>query len=109
MRVRRPTMFAVAAVLIAAVLFAGYAAAQSNIPTPENPERIAELGDEQLQLELNPIKSDADISKTKEPEHRKFRSTIPTEIAASTDASYEESIPKGYQKIVKSYFREITR
>ena len=70
---------------------------------------IAELGNEQLQLELNPVKSDADISKTQEPEHRKFRSTIPTEIAASTDASYEESIPKGYQKIVKSYFREITR
>ena len=70
---------------------------------------IAELGDEQLQLELNPVKSDADISKIEEPEHRKFRSTIPTEIAASTDASYEESIPKGYQKIVKSYFREITK
>jgi len=70
---------------------------------------IAELGNEQLMLELNPILSDADISKTKEPEHRKFRSTVPTEIAASTDASYEESIPKGYQKIVKSYFREITK
>ena len=70
---------------------------------------IAELGDEQLLLELNPIKSDADISKMEEPEHRKFRSTIPTEIMASTDASYEESIPKGYQKIVKSYFREITK
>lgn len=70
---------------------------------------IAELGNEQLHLELNPIKSDADISKTKEPEHRKFRSTVPTEIKASTDASYEESIPKGYQKIVKSYFREITK
>ncbi|MBW3004626.1 hypothetical protein KY310_02245 [Candidatus Woesearchaeota archaeon] len=70
---------------------------------------IAELGNEQLQLELNPVKSDADISKVKEPEHRKFRSTVPAEIAASTDASYEESIPKGYQKIVKSYFREITK
>ena len=70
---------------------------------------IAELGNEQLQLELNPIKSDADISKIQEPEHRKFRSTVPTEILASTDASYEESIPKGYQKIVKSYFREISK
>ena len=70
---------------------------------------IAELGNEQLMLELNPILSDADISKTQEPEHRKFRSTVPTEIMASTDASYEESIPKGYQKIVKSYFREITK
>jgi hypothetical protein len=70
---------------------------------------IAELGNEQLQLELNPVKSDADISKTEEPEYRKFRSTVPREITASTDASYEESIPKGYQKIVKSYFREITK
>lgn len=70
---------------------------------------IAELGNEQLNLELNPVKSDADISKTQEPEYRKFRSTVPTEIKASTDASFEESIPKGYQKIVKSYFREITK
>lgn len=70
---------------------------------------IALLGNEQMLLELNPVKSDADISKVKEPEHRKFRSTIPTEIAASTDASFEESIPQGYQKIVKSYFREISK
>lgn len=70
---------------------------------------VAELGNEELELQLNPVMSDADISQIKDPEHRKFNSNVPREIAASTDASFEESIPKGYQKIVKSYFHQISK
>lgn len=70
---------------------------------------IAELGNEEFQLQLNPVLSDADISQVNDPEERKFNSNVPREIVATTDASYEEGIPKGYQKIVKSYFREITK
>lgn len=70
---------------------------------------IALLGDEELQLQLNPVLSDADISQINDPESRAFNSNVPREIAATTDASFEEGIPKGYQKIVKSYFREITK
>lgn len=70
---------------------------------------IALLGDEEFQLQLNPVLSDADISQVNDPESRKFNSNVPREITATTDASFEEGIPKGYQKIVKSYFREITK
>ncbi len=72
-------------------------------------ESIAELGGQELQLQLNPSLSDIDISQIKDPEHREFRSTVPTDITGTTDVSFEETIPKGYQKIVKSYFREIVK
>jgi ABC-type multidrug transport system fused ATPase/permease subunit len=70
---------------------------------------IAILGNEELKLQLNPVLSDVDISKVQDPEHRKFRSVVPREISARTDSSFEDSIPKDYHKIVKTYFREITK
>lgn len=69
---------------------------------------IAELGNELLNLQINPSMSDVDISKIREPESRKFRSSVPVEISAQTDSSFEDSIPKDYQKIVKNYFKDIT-
>ena len=45
MSVRRPTMFAVATVLIAAVLFAGLAAAQNDVPVPVDDTNLALLGE----------------------------------------------------------------
>lgn len=70
---------------------------------------IAELGNEELELQLTPVLSDIDIGKTKPPESKEFRSALPEEIKATTDVSFQESIPKGYQRIVKSYFREIAK
>lgn len=70
---------------------------------------IAELGNDELQLQLTPMLSDIDISKVRPPESREFQSTVPEEIQATTDVSFQESIPKGYQRIVKSYFREIAK
>ncbi len=70
---------------------------------------IAELGNDEIQLQLTPMLSDIDIGKTKPPESREFTSSLPEEIKATTDVSFQESIPKGYQRIVKSYFREIAK
>lgn len=70
---------------------------------------LAELGSQELQLELTPMLTDIDIGKTKPPESRQFTSTLPEEIKATTDVSFQESIPKGYQRIVKSYFSEIAK
>ena len=50
-----------------------------------------------------------DIGTAKPPKSREFRSSLPEEIRASTDVSFQESIPKGYQRIVKSYFSEIAK
>ncbi len=70
---------------------------------------ITELGSQQLNLELNPLKSDVDIGKVNPPEERQFREVPPSEIKATTDVSFEEQIPKQYQRIVKTYFKEITK
>lgn len=70
---------------------------------------ITELGQQQLDLELNPIMSDVLIGKYKPPEERTFREVMPSEIKATTDVSFEENIPKQYQRIVKTYFKEITK
>jgi cytochrome c peroxidase len=45
MRVRRLAILGLAVILIAAVLFAGYAAAQNDIPVPVDDTRLAELGE----------------------------------------------------------------
>lgn len=70
---------------------------------------VTELGQQQLDLELNPLMSDVDIGNVKPPEDRKFRDVPPPEIKATTDVSFEEQIPKQYQRIVKTYFKEITK
>jgi len=70
---------------------------------------VAVLGNEELKVQINPVLSDVDISKIEEPRERNFRSRAPDEISAETDSSYEDSIPKDYQTIVKNYFKEITK
>ncbi|MBI4017150.1 MAG: hypothetical protein HY363_05670 [Candidatus Aenigmarchaeota archaeon] len=70
---------------------------------------VAELGSEELNLQINPVLSDVAIGKTKPPEKKEFQEVPPREIAGTTDTTFQETIPKGYQKIVKSYFREIAK
>ena len=72
-------------------------------------KNIAELGSEVIDLEINPILSDIDISKIHEPEEHDFRNVVPSNIEAVSDVSFEESIPKNYQRIVKNYFRQISK
>lgn len=69
---------------------------------------ITELGQQQLDLQLNPLKSDIDIGNVNDPQDRRFREVPPREISATSDASYEEDIPRQYQKVVKTYFKGIT-
>jgi hypothetical protein len=70
---------------------------------------VAELGRKELKLELNPLLSDVDISKVNDPvSSDNFNAVMPFDIGASTDASYDDSIPKQYQRIVKTYFKEIS-
>lgn len=70
---------------------------------------VAELGTKELTLEINPVMSEIDLRKVKDPEKKEFQDDIPREIAGTTDASYEEQIPKGYQQVVKNYYKEISK
>ncbi len=70
---------------------------------------ITELGQQQLDLQINPINSDVVIGTVNDPESKNFRDVPPREIRAAADVSFEDEIPKQYQRIVKTYFKEITR
>ncbi len=70
---------------------------------------VIEQGYQDLKLQINPAESDIDINKVKPPEQKDFKSYAAKEIFATTDASYEENIPKNYHKIVKSYFTQISK
>jgi hypothetical protein len=70
---------------------------------------VTELGQNQLDLEINPLNSDVEIGSVKDVEDKKFREVLPPDIKAMADVSFEEQIPKQYQRIVKTYFKEITK
>ena len=70
---------------------------------------VAELGYEKIDLKIDQVQSEVDISKIKDPEDKAFKSTKAKDIGGSQDSSYQESIPKNYQKIVQNYFKEITK
>lgn len=70
---------------------------------------LAELGYQKISLKINPVESDIDISRIGDPKSQQFSQNTPEEIYASTDASYEENIPKNYRKIVRNYFSKVAQ
>ena len=71
---------------------------------------VAALGLEELEVKIQPIKSDIDISQVDEAGQREFRQERSAqEILASNDGAYSDDIPKEYRKIVKFYFNEISK
>ena len=72
-------------------------------------ESIAELGKQELDLQINPTMSEVEVGSVRDVQDRTFKEKAPEEIVASTDASYQEDIPREYQRVVKTYFKEITK
>jgi hypothetical protein len=98
--------------------FKGYDVNESTLTFEENEslqdilgnKSVAELGYQELNLQLSPIQSDVDISKIEETEPKQFSASgPPADIGATTDATYEENIPKNYRRIVKNYFSQISK
>ena len=96
--------------------FSGYYVNESQLFYIENEtaniygnRSLAELGYEMLNVQVEPAYTDIDISKIQEAKKQDFRSVEANDIRATTDASYQENIPKGYTKIVQNYFRQITK
>jgi len=73
-------------------------------------ESLAELGQEQLNLQINPALSEINIDDIRDVEDRDFTETMfPSEIIASTDRSFDDDIPKENKEIVKRYFSKIAQ
>ncbi len=72
-------------------------------------ESVAKLGREELRLEINPLESDADVNDINQIRQEDFNAPIfPKEIYTSYDVAYNERIAKENQKVVKSYFEQIS-
>ena len=56
---------------------------------------MADLGDEVIEIQINPSVNEISFENVKEPEEKEFeRGTFPSEIAAVSDATSEEKLPK---------------
>ncbi|NQU78601.1 hypothetical protein HQ545_02430 [Candidatus Woesearchaeota archaeon] len=56
---------------------------------------LAGLGDDEIELKINPSINEMSFENVKEPEEKEFeRGTFPSDIAAVSDASSEEKLPK---------------
>ncbi len=72
---------------------------------------IIKLGEEQLNLQITPSMSEININDVDDIPERTFEETspFPDEIIASSDASFDENIPKENKEIVKRYFSKIAK
>jgi hypothetical protein len=69
---------------------------------------VAILGDEELTLTLATSLGNIDFNKPTEASSRKFADQESlNEVYASSDASYEETISRSKQQIVKEYFKQL--
>lgn len=69
---------------------------------------LAELGYEQMKMQITPIESDIDVGKTSESRPEAGRAMTSVSEQITPEEAYQENIPKDYQKIVKEYFNQIT-
>lgn len=72
-------------------------------------ESIAELGNKELELQVNPMMSEININDINDVEKKEFRQGEIPEIVATTDTSFDEDIPREHREIVKRYFLQIKR
>ena len=80
-------------------------------PNTFGEESIAELSNLELDLKLNPSRTEIDIKNVDENvEKKEFEeNAFPVDIEGVADATFEESIPKEHEKIVKNYFSQISQ
>ena len=74
-------------------------------------ESLAELGNKELNLKINPLLSEIDINKVEEAKKRDFKpGERPAAIEAASDRSFiEPKIAKENQHLVKNYFQGIAQ
>lgn len=73
-------------------------------------ESLAILGNEELQLKVNPLQSNTDLDDIGDVLEQEFRApTFPKEIYTSYDLAYQDNIAKNQREVVKNYFQQIAR
>ncbi len=71
---------------------------------------LATLGNEEVELTLNPLQSEINLDEISDAEVQDFTPPdFPKEIYTSYENAYTENVPKENQKIIKRYFQQITQ
>jgi len=71
---------------------------------------LIQLGNLELDLELNALQSGVKIGDVRDAQKRDFQDqTLPTEVQATSDKTFAEDIPKEYKTIVRTYFQAIPK
>ena len=78
----------------------------TNRPLLDNPSLIG-LGDEQLNLSLETMSTELDITEITDTGKNDFGGKYPIEIAGYAQETYEEKIPEEHKDVVKEYFKKI--
>lgn len=71
---------------------------------------VAQLGLEELQLQLHRGATDIDLSKVEPPEEREFTEQhYPVEVTGVPEEAFAEEVPRGYEKLVQEYFSNVAQ
>ena len=65
---------------------------------------IPKIGNNPVDIKLNPLSYEININKIEEAKPKQFKSDFPLDVYAVQEKSYEENIPREQQIIVKNYF-----
>lgn len=72
-------------------------------------ETIAKIGDEALTMRIQQASFEVMASELEDPPRRDFEELFPDEITATASGSFEEDINTEHQKLVKDYFKELSK
>ena len=68
---------------------------------------IPKIGQNPVDIKLNPLSYEVNIDKIDEAKPKEFKSDFPLEVYAAQEKSFDENIPREQQVIVKNYFSSI--
>ncbi len=71
-------------------------------------EKIVELGNKNIEIELNPEEGEINPDEIREVEEKEFERGKLGDIGVSSDRSHEERIKREYQELIKQYFSRLT-
>ena len=72
-------------------------------------EFLAELGDDELTIQINQVGYEINMDDVKEPEYKDFESSLfPEDVGLEEAEVYDKNILKEHQELVKNYFKKMS-
>ena len=72
-------------------------------------ETLTVIGSENLDLEINPVSSEININDVSKVTERDFVEEKAASLGIRAEKGFTDDVPRDYQKVVKTYFTQITK